>query len=62
MIGFFDLIPMVGATLGAVVVGLATATVDFPIATIVWVAFIVVWQRFEDYVVQPVVYRRVRCR
>ncbi len=59
VIGFFDLIPMVGATLGAVVVGLATATVDFPIATIVWVVFIVVWQRFEDYVVQPVVYRRV---
>ena len=31
-------------------------TVDFPTATIVWVAFIIVWQRFEDYVVQPLVY------
>ncbi len=35
---------------------LATVTVNFPIATIVWVAFIIVWQRFEDYVVQPLVY------
>jgi predicted PurR-regulated permease PerM len=58
LVGFFDLIPLVGATLGAIFVGLATLTVDFPTATIVWVAFIIVWQRFEDYVVQPLVYGR----
>jgi predicted PurR-regulated permease PerM len=58
LVGFFDLLPLVGATLGAIVVALATATVDFPTATIVWVAFIIVWQRFEDYVVQPLVYGR----
>jgi predicted PurR-regulated permease PerM len=58
VVGFFDLIPLVGATLGAIVVALATVTVDFPTATIVWVAFIIVWQRFEDYVVQPLVYGR----
>jgi predicted PurR-regulated permease PerM len=57
-VGFFDLLPMVGATLGAIVVALATLTVDFPTATIVWIAFIIVWQRFEDYVVQPLVYGR----
>jgi predicted PurR-regulated permease PerM len=56
VVGFFDLLPLVGATLGAIVVALATLTVDFPTATIVWIAFIVVWQRFEDYVVQPLVY------
>ena len=58
VVGFFDLIPLVGATLGAIIVALATVTVSFPLATIVWVAFIIVWQRFEDYVVQPLVYRR----
>ncbi len=56
VVGFFDLIPLVGATLGAIVVGFATLTVSFPTATIVWVAFIILWQRFEDYVVQPAVY------
>ena len=56
LVGFFDLIPLVGATLGAIFVGVATVPVDFPTATIVWVAFIIVWQRFEDYVVQPLVY------
>jgi predicted PurR-regulated permease PerM len=58
VVGFFDLIPLVGATLGAIVVALATVTVDFPTATLVWIAFIIVWQRFEDYVVQPTVYGR----
>jgi predicted PurR-regulated permease PerM len=56
VVGFFDLIPLVGATLGAIVVAFATLTVGFPTATIVWIAFIIVWQRFEDYVVQPLVY------
>lgn len=58
VVGFFDLLPLVGATLGAIVVALATLTVNFPIATIVWVAFIIVWQRIEDYIVQPMVYGR----
>jgi predicted PurR-regulated permease PerM len=58
LVGFFDLIPLVGATLGAIIVAVATVPVDFPTATIVWIAFIIVWQRFEDYVVQPLVYGR----
>jgi predicted PurR-regulated permease PerM len=58
VVGFFDLIPLVGATIGAIVVALATATVDFPTATIVWVAFVIVYQRFENYLVQPLVYGR----
>ena len=59
VVGFFDFIPLVGATLGAIVVALATLPVSFPTATIVWIAFIIVWQRVEDYVVQPLVYGRV---
>ncbi len=58
VVGFFDFIPLVGATLGAIVVALATLPVSFPTATIVWIAFIIVWQRVEDYVVQPLVYGR----
>jgi predicted PurR-regulated permease PerM len=58
VVGFFDLIPLVGATIGAIVVALATVTVDFPTATIVWVAFVIIYQRFENYLVQPLVYGR----
>jgi predicted PurR-regulated permease PerM len=58
LVGFFDLIPLVGATLGAIFVAIATATVDFPTATIVWLAFIIVYQRVENSFIQPVVYGR----
>ena len=58
VVGFFDFIPLVGATIGAIVVAMATLPVSFPTATIVWIAFIIVWQRIEDYVVQPLVYGR----
>ena len=58
VVGFFDLIPLIGATLGAIFVALATLPVSFPTATIVWIVFIIVWQRIEDYVVQPFVYGR----
>src|SRR3954447_6173266 len=58
VVGFFDLIPLVGATIGAIVVALATLTVDFPAAAIVWVAFVIAYQRFENYLVQPLVYGR----
>jgi predicted PurR-regulated permease PerM len=58
LVGFFDLLPLIGATLGAIVVGIATATVDFPTATIVWIAFIIVYQRVENSFIQPVVYGR----
>jgi predicted PurR-regulated permease PerM len=58
VVGFFDLLPLIGATIGAIVVALATVTVDFPTATIVWLVFVVLYQRFENYVVQPLVYGR----
>jgi predicted PurR-regulated permease PerM len=58
VVGFFDLIPLIGATLGAIFVALATVPVSFPTATIVWIVFIIIWQRVEDYVVQPLVYGR----
>jgi predicted PurR-regulated permease PerM len=58
VVGFFDLLPLVGATLGAIVVAFATLTVSFPVATIVWIVFIIIWQRVEDYVIQPLVYGR----
>lgn len=49
----FDLIPLVGATIGAILVGIVTLFNDFPTATIVWVVFAIVYQLFENYVIQP---------
>jgi predicted PurR-regulated permease PerM len=53
IVAVFDLIPLVGATIGALLVALVTAFVHFPLVTIIWVAFAVAYQQFENYVVQP---------
>ena len=55
---FADLIPLVGATLGAIVVGIVTVFVDFPTATIVWAIFSVVYQQVENTLIQPQIQRR----
>jgi predicted PurR-regulated permease PerM len=54
----FDLIPVVGATIGAVFVGIVTAFVNFPIALIAWIVFAIVYQQVENYVIQPQIQKR----
>src|SRR5215217_4745840 len=58
LMAFFDLIPLVGSTIGGVLVALVTLFADFPQDTLVWVVFVVVYQQFENSVLQPLVYRR----
>src|SRR5205085_11985116 len=53
VIALVDLVPLVGATLGAVVVGVVTLFTDFPTATIVWAIWSVVYQQIENTVIQP---------
>jgi predicted PurR-regulated permease PerM len=58
LMAFFDLIPLVGATLGGIVIGIVCAIVDFPTAPIVWVIVLVVYQQAENHLVQPLIYGR----
>jgi predicted PurR-regulated permease PerM len=58
VIFFLDLIPLVGATIGAVIVGVITLFQDFPTATIVWAIFSIVYQQVENNVIQPQIQRR----
>lgn len=53
LIGIFDLIPLVGATIAAAIVAVVTLFVSFPTATIVWVVWSIVYQQFENTVIQP---------
>jgi len=48
-----DLIPLVGATLGALIVGVVTLFSDFPIDTIIWSVYAVVYQQVENNIIQP---------
>ncbi|HEX4718382.1 MAG TPA: AI-2E family transporter [Thermoleophilaceae bacterium] len=58
LVGFFDLIPLVGSTIAGAVVGIVAAIVGFPGKLIIWVIFLIVYQQFENNLIQPVVYRR----
>jgi predicted PurR-regulated permease PerM len=58
LMAFLDLIPMVGATIGGVVIGLVTAFNDFPTDTIIWVIVFIIYQQAENNLLQPLIYRR----
>jgi len=58
LVAFFDLIPLVGSTIAGAVVAVVAAVVGFPTKLIIWVVYLVLYQQFENNVIQPVVYRR----
>ncbi len=54
----FDLVPLVGATIGAVIVGFVTVFQDFPTVTIIWIIWAIVYQQVENSVIQPQIQKR----
>jgi predicted PurR-regulated permease PerM len=56
-VGIADLIPLVGATLGAVVAGIAAFVHSVP-AGIVVVVFFIVYQQLENHLLQPLIFAR----
>ena len=58
LVFLFDLIPLVGATIAAVIVGIVTVFTDFPTATIVWSIWAIVYQQIENNLIQPQIQKR----
>ena len=58
LVALLDLIPLVGATLGAIIVGIVTLFDNFPTVTIIWVVWAIVYQQLENNLVQPQIQRR----
>jgi predicted PurR-regulated permease PerM len=56
--GLFSLIPLIGATIAAVLIAVVTLFENFPTATIVWVVWAIVYQQFENHVIQPQIQKR----
>jgi predicted PurR-regulated permease PerM len=56
--GLMSLIPLLGATVAAVIIGLVTLFHDFPTATIIWAVWAIVYQQIENNIIQPQVQRR----
>lgn len=58
LLAFLDLIPLVGATIAGVGIGVVAAIHNFPTALIVWAVYFVLYQQVENNILQPVIYRR----
>jgi predicted PurR-regulated permease PerM len=57
LVAILDIIPLIGATLGAIVVVIIGFTQSVPVG-IACVVFYAVYQQFENYVVQPRVFKK----
>ena len=58
IVAFFDLIPVVGATIAAVFIAVVMLFVNFPVSLIIWVIWAVAYQQIENYLIQPQIQRR----
>jgi predicted PurR-regulated permease PerM len=58
LMAFLVLIPLVGATVGGIIIAGVAATHDFPTPVIIWTIFFILYQQLENNVMQPFVYRR----
>jgi predicted PurR-regulated permease PerM len=56
--GLFSLIPLVGATIAAVLIGIFTVFVDFPTTTIIWTVWAIGYQQLENHLIQPQIQKR----
>jgi predicted PurR-regulated permease PerM len=57
LVAFLDLIPLIGFTLGGLLVAIAAALTDFPTAAIVWLVAFLIYQQLQDRVFQPLLFR-----
>ena len=58
LMSFFGLIPLVGATIGGVIILIVTLFTDFPQATIIYGIFLLLYQQLENNVLQPFIFKR----
>jgi predicted PurR-regulated permease PerM len=58
IVAFFDLIPVVGATIAAALIAVVMLFVNFPAGVIIWIIWAIVFQQIENYVIQPQIQRR----
>jgi predicted PurR-regulated permease PerM len=56
IVGFFDLMPLIGFTIGGFFVAIVAAFHDFPTSLIAWAILFVIYQQLQDRVIQPLLY------
>ncbi len=58
LVAVLDLVPLIGFTIGGLLVAVAAAFHDFPTALIIWGVLFIVYQQLQDRVIQPLVMQR----
>jgi predicted PurR-regulated permease PerM len=58
IVSVFDLLPLIGAMIAAIIVGVVTLFHSFPTDTIIWAIVVIVYQQAENNLLSPVLYRR----
>ncbi len=56
IVGFFDLMPLIGFTIGGALVAVVASFHDFPKTLIIWAVLFVIYQQVQDRVIQPLLY------
>jgi predicted PurR-regulated permease PerM len=57
LVGFLDLIPLIGLTVGGFIVAAVLAIDGTPGDALIWLVLFLVYQQVQDRVIQPVMYR-----
>ena len=57
LVAMLDLVPLIGFTVGGLLVAVVAALHDFPTALIIWAALFLVYQQLQDRVIQPIFYK-----
>jgi predicted PurR-regulated permease PerM len=56
--GLMSLIPMIGATIAAIIIGVVTVFNNFPTDTIIWTVWAIGYQQIENNLIQPQIQKR----
>lgn len=57
LVAFFDLVPLIGFTVGGLLVAIVAAIHGFPGTLLIWIALFLVYQQLQDRVIQPLFYK-----
>jgi predicted PurR-regulated permease PerM len=57
LVAFFDLIPLIGLTIGGLLVAIVLAIDGQPYDAFLWLAIFLAYQQLQDRVIQPLMYR-----
>ena len=57
LVGFLDLVPLIGLTIGGFLVAIVLAIDGQPYDALIWLAIFIAYQQLQDRVIQPIMYR-----